>query len=253
MSCELIDESTSLSQQLVRIIGLASATDVYDDARAPAYGLLPATDIRRTLKRYAVDAVAAAIEDGPKCFGESASWNKINGQKYDMWWSSDSRPTNAVSRFSRQLRTQMNKPENEGIYVGEGRVVLAVGVVFEYLRGYGHNGRKQYNLCMMGGSIAGENATDSFGDLPSGSSNDHELLPPGDWSEVYNEAFLIMLLGLAVVMFPHFPRHIWTLKSFANQKRGLSFWFGLFVVVVSVQIIWATSSTANLIIGPSFK
>lgn len=90
-----------------------------------------AAKIARTLQRYAVDAAAAAITEGPTCFDKDARWLEIPDEEHDKKLSNDLRPLNPVSRFSREVRSYMNRPENEGKYVGDGREVLAVAVVFE--------------------------------------------------------------------------------------------------------------------------
>jgi hypothetical protein len=215
----------------------------------PAQELLPATSIRRTLKRYAVDAVAAAIEDGPSCFDEKATWKKISLPEDDLWWSSDSRPTNAVSRFSRQLRTHMNKQNNEGIYLSKGREVLAVGVVFEYLRSSSGE-RDSYNMCMLGRSIVGENVSGSFGNHQIGSP-DKTQFPPGDWSEIFNEAFLILLLGFVLVISPHLPQHLESIKMTGMSPNKVAMWFGLVVMASTILIVWETDAATRLAMDTS--
>jgi hypothetical protein len=248
LGCVVPRNSSSLEHQLVDIIRVASATSRYDKTRKPANQLLPAKSIRRTLKRYAVDAVAAAIEDGPSCFSTRANWKKISNVEDDLWWSTDSRPLNAVSRFSRQLRVQMNKPENEGIYVGNGREVLAVGVVFEYLRN--NNGQSNsLNMCMLGASFAGENISWSFGNHQIGATN-YTQLPKGDWSEVLNEAFLILLLGLAIVMFPKLPQHLQSMKIVVVPMKRVTLLFG-FVVMAYILMIWEKSAVTRLVMDNS--
>jgi hypothetical protein len=250
VACEQIDRLIPFQDHLINIMG-AAATYHYDGRMKKPFKAppLPASKVRRTLKRYAVDAAAAAIEDGPKCFREDAIWREIKAQTHDTLWSSDARSSNAVSRFSRQLRRHMNKPSNEGLYVGRGMQVLAVGVVFEYLRGYDKEGEQQFNLCMLGRSIVGENVTkESFGNHQVGAS-DTARLPPGDWSEVYNENLLIIMLGLANYMLPKLHPHFQSLKEKASNRSKLALWFGFFVLIVGVQIFWATSTTAKLIMG----
>ncbi|KAG7374618.1 hypothetical protein IV203_013713 [Nitzschia inconspicua] len=241
VSCEAIDKRVTVQQQLVNIIGNASATTQYDDDESPSWGLLPATDIARTLRRYAVDAAAAAIEEGPSCFKDGAEWTQIQNEEYDLWWSSDERPMNAVSRFSRQIRTYMNKPENEGEYVGEGREVLAVGVVFEYLKGY-NNQKEQFNSCMLGKSLYGENVEEAFSNHHVGGTLVKSQLPSGDWSETYNEMLLIILLCIGTIVFPHIFTFFQSLQLKPTKQNKLSLWFCLLTFIVSTQIILGTFS-----------
>jgi hypothetical protein len=170
---------------------------------------LPAKSIRRTLTRYAVDAVAAAVEEGPKCFAKNATWMEIPDHNPRRWYSSDNNPVNAVSRFSRQLRTHMNKPGNDIHYAGRGREILAVGVALEYLGDFKEVKKKHYKVCMMGGSLAGETVRTSFGNHQVG-ANERETskLPPGDWSEVRHEFFLTFLLAMVVYMLPHWKYYL---------------------------------------------
>jgi hypothetical protein len=250
LSCLVRQKPEDLKRQLVGIIQAASATSRYSQKQLPAPELLPATAIQRTLNRYAVDAVAAAIEDGPTCFEETASWKKISQpENYDLWWSSDSRPLNAVSRFSRQLRTQMNKPENEGIYLAEGREVLAVGVVFEYLRDDNEK-NESYNLCMLGRSLVGESVSSSFGNHQIGASVNIQH-PPGDWSEIFNEAFLIILLAFVIVISPNLPQHLESIKVMAISTNKVGLWFGFLVMVSIVLFIWETDAATRLVMDSS--
>jgi hypothetical protein len=243
--CVALRNSSSLEQQLDDIIRVASATSQYDNKKEPAQELLPATAIRRTLKRYAVDAVAAAIEDGPTCFDEKSTWKQISRKTYDLWWSSDSRPFNAVSRFSRQLRTHMNKPENVGIYLAEGREVLAVGIVFEYLRK--KTGKvNSYNLCMLGRSVVGDNVSGSFGNHQVGAFGNTQP-PPGDWSEILNETFLILLLAIVIVVSPHLPHYLQSIKITAIPSNKVAIWFGFVVIASSILIIWEADASTRLI------
>jgi hypothetical protein len=208
VACEVIDFSIPLQKQLINIIGIAGASNLYDhrDFRRPDELLLPASNLSRTLNRYAVDAAAAAIEEGPRCFEDDAVWKEIPGQISKYWWSSDTNPRNAVSRFSRQLRTHMNKLANTGLYVSHGRQVLAIGVVFEYLHDVRPTkGGKEYKFCMLGRSLVGDTVAETFGNHQIGASDTSEL-PPGDWSEVYNEVFLIILLGLAILVAPRWKQ-----------------------------------------------
>ncbi|KAL3910657.1 MAG: hypothetical protein SGILL_007607 [Bacillariaceae sp.] len=255
-ACEDILDDLHLQQQLINIMGAAVATDIYEEADNQIVPKLPLKPITRTLKRYAVDAVAATIEEGPKCFGKDAAWKEIPDHTPPRWWSSDNDPMNAVSRFSRQLRTHMNKPENKLHYVGKGREVVALGVALEYLGDFKDPKGKHYKICMMGRSLAEEQIKVSFGNHQVGAiEGTTSNIPPGDWSEVRHEFFLTFLLAMAVYMIPHRKFYLDMMKDTMARGGKALLVFQVVLLLSCVNIMFAMSlnpeSKEQIGFGPS--
>lgn len=221
--CAKFNTSVPLQQQIVSIIRTASTFNFKGD-KSPTE--LKASGIRKQLKRLAVDAAAAAIEEG-QCFDNT---------------SADPSPRNAAARFSRQLRTRMNRAENANIYITEQQEILAVGVNFEYVSGVSSQKGRQYHTyktCMLGLSFAGENTTDTFGNHEVGFVGKKNL-PPGDKTEIWKEVLLTMLLVVANVAAPRVCEFFSACLHLRNRlPRGVVALLGILVLAV-LQIIFTS-------------
>jgi hypothetical protein len=248
-ACLNPNDSIPLQKALVTTIGLASATNFYDEFKQPRR--IPAQKYSRTLRRYSADAMAMSIEEGPQCFETDAHWNildKGSNKKNKAYWSQDTNPHNPMARFARQIRTYMNKPGNAGKYIKAGQEILAVGIVFEYRR---KNEEDASNYCLLGRSLAGENVTGTFGNHEKGSTHTSKL-PHGDWSEEIGEAFLAILLALGVWVFPKWrqvPQLLKAIQSFGKSKpifyNRVAMIFLPLVAFVSINIFWSGGWAIN--------
>ncbi|KAL3908573.1 MAG: hypothetical protein SGILL_008432, partial [Bacillariaceae sp.] len=164
----------------------------------PTPKILPMAHINMGLRRWYTDAIAAAIEAGTDCFTEDATWYPSSRQYYPttkFYWSEDASPYNPASRFTRQLRLALEKPENAYRYLGPGKRLLSLALSFDYIRElFPHAPNlSDRNTCMAGISTIEEEVVDTWGDQEIG--NPHPDLPKGDFSKVWAEAFYTTLLA----------------------------------------------------------
>ena len=185
VGCSPFNMSIPLQEQLPNIIRTPSIFN-FKNHTIPME--LKASDVGKELKRLAVDAAAAAIEER-QCFSDAAT---------------GPHPLNAAARFSRQLRTRMNNEQNVNVYIPQHQQILAVGIVFEYASRVSlYNGQQNDTMktCMLGVSFAGENVTGSFGNHEVGFVG-KKSLPPGDTTEIWTEIWLTLLLVTANIAAP---------------------------------------------------
>jgi hypothetical protein len=163
---------------------------------------LPISDINMGLRRWYIDAIASAIEDGTACFHADAKWTpgktRAGGKIYI---SDDQDPFNAASRFARQVRLALDEPSMSEQYLGRERKLLSLSLSFSYYREEPSHISMPWltdlNICEAGTSVYGENVRKTWGNFQIGNPN--PSLPAGDYTKVWAEVFYILAFGMAVV------------------------------------------------------
>jgi hypothetical protein len=166
---------------------------------------LPMAKINMGLRRWYIDAMASAIDDGTACFREDARWTLgMRRQGGKTYLSGDYNPYNAASRFARQVRTAIDRPGMTELYLGENKKILSLSLSFSYFRQAPMNKTMPWlsdiNICQLGTSVYGENVGRTWGNFEIG--NPKPNLPPGDYSKVWTEVFYILGLGFAIAYGP---------------------------------------------------